>query len=66
METWLTIREAAARSKFSMSYFITNASLARHGRKAASLPPLHKIGRNIRIKESDFNSWMNGMTQATT
>ena len=60
MEKYLTIKQMSVLSSFSTSYFITNASLARHGKKAASLPPLQKVGRNIRCKESEFYRWMDG------
>ena len=58
VEKYLTIKQMAELSGFSVSFFITNASLARHGKKAASLPPLQKIGRNVRCKESEFYRWM--------
>jgi predicted DNA-binding transcriptional regulator AlpA len=63
MERYLTIKQMHELSGFSESFFITNASLARHGKKAATLPPLQKIGRNVRCKESEFYRWMDGSVQ---
>ena len=63
MERYLTIKQMSELSSFSESYFITNSSLERHGKKAASLPPMFKIGRNVRCKESEFYRWMDGGVQ---
>jgi hypothetical protein len=63
MEKYLTIKTMAVLSGFSESFFITNASLARCGKKAAVLPALQKIGRNVRCKESEFYRWMEGSVQ---
>jgi predicted DNA-binding transcriptional regulator AlpA len=60
MEKYLTIKQMAQLSSFSESFFITNASRARHGKIAAVLPPLQKIGRNVRCKQSEFYRWMDG------
>lgn len=53
-EKWISIKEAAKRASLTCSYFYTNKSLGR------LTLPVTKIGRSIRIKESDFNKWMAG------
>jgi len=57
---WLTIAEMAERSNFSKSFYYTNRSLARNGRKAAALPPMVGVGRNVRCRESLFEAWIEG------
>jgi predicted DNA-binding transcriptional regulator AlpA len=59
-EKWLTVSEMAEISGFSKSFFYTNRSLANHGHKAASLPPMVGIGRNLRCKVSLLEAWMEG------
>ena len=63
MEKYLTIKQMHEISGFSESFFFTNKSLANSGRKAAALPPMIKVGRNVRCKESDFYRWMDGSVQ---
>jgi predicted DNA-binding transcriptional regulator AlpA len=60
IDRMLTVHEMAERSGFSKSYFYTNRSLAKHGHKAASIPPMTGIGRSIRCRESLFEKWLNG------
>lgn len=59
-ERWLTVRQMAEISGFSLSYFYTNRCLAKNGRRAAVLPEMVGIGRNLRCKESKFFAWMTG------
>ena len=61
-ERWLTIAEMADRSNFSRSYFYTNRSLFKNGHKAARLPQMVGIGRNLRCRESLFEAWMEGLS----
>ncbi len=62
-EKWLTIAEMAERSNFSKSFFYTNRSLARNGRKAAALPQMVGVGRNVRCRESLFEAWIEGTSE---
>ena len=56
----LTIAEMSELSGKSRSFFRTNLSLARSGRKHTALPPFVKIGRHQLCKAADFFSWLNG------
>jgi predicted DNA-binding transcriptional regulator AlpA len=62
-EKWLTVKEMAERSGFSKSFFYTNKSLAKHGHKAAVLPPMVEIGRSLRCRVSAFEQWLEGPAQ---
>ena len=53
----LKVEELAERSGLSQSYFYTNRSL-----KKISLPFL-KIGRAIRVRESEFEAWLDSHSQ---
>ena len=53
----LKVEELAERSGLSASYFYTNRSL-----KKISLPFL-KIGSSIRVRESEFEAWLNSHSQ---
>jgi excisionase family DNA binding protein len=48
----LTFKEMAERSGLSESYFYTNKSL-----KKLTMPII-KIGRSVRVKESEFEAWL--------
>ena len=61
-ERWLMVKEMAERSGFSENFFYKNHSLASRGRKAASLPPMVKIGRSLRGRASLFETWLEGPT----
>jgi predicted DNA-binding transcriptional regulator AlpA len=60
MERWLSVKEMAERIGFSKSFFYTNRCLSNNGHKAASLPPMVGIGRNLRCRESQFEAWLEG------
>ena len=61
-DRWLMVSEMAALSGFSKSFFYTNKCLAKHGHKAATLPPMVAIGRSLRCKASHFEKWLEGPT----
>jgi len=63
-ETRLTIRNMADLSGKSVSFFNTNLSLARTGRKHTPMPPVAKVGRNILCRATDFFAWLQGESQA--
>ena len=62
-ERWLMVKEMAEQSGFSENFFYKNHSLGSRGRKAAILPPMVKIGRNLRCKASLFVKWLEGPDQ---
>ncbi|GFO68694.1 hypothetical protein GMLC_22730 [Geomonas limicola] len=56
----LTVAEMAALSGKSKSFFLTNLSLARTGRKHTTMPPVSKIGRHLLCRAADFFQWLEG------
>ena len=63
-EQRLTIAQMAALSGKSESYFYTNLSLARTGKKHSPLPPVVKLGRHVLSRAADFFAWLEGGDQA--
>ena len=59
-EQRLTIRDMSELSGKSVSFFNTNLSLARTGRKHTPMPPITKVGRNILCRATDFFAWLQG------
>ncbi len=59
-EQRLTVADMAELSGKSKSFFLTNLSLARTGRRHTPMPPVAKIGRNVLCRYADFLGWMNG------
>lgn len=59
-EQRLTIAQMAVLSGKSESYFYTNLSLARTGKKHSPLPPVVKLGRHVLSRAADFFEWLNG------
>jgi predicted DNA-binding transcriptional regulator AlpA len=59
----LSVADMAELSGMSRSFFETNLSLARSGRRHTTMPPVVKVGRNVRCKAEDFFAWMGATTQ---
>jgi hypothetical protein len=59
-QQYLSIEDMAELSAKSKSFFLTNLSLARYGKKHTPLPPIKKVGRHNLCRAADFFAWLHG------